>query len=52
MPNLHRSVDHVGIRDGHPFGVQGLASGSDAENLVAIRCPEPAFAGVSATANG
>jgi len=25
--------------------VQGLTSGSDADNLVAIRCPEPAFAG-------
>jgi len=45
MPNLHGSVDHIGIRDGHPFGVQGLASGSDADNLVAIRRAERAFAG-------
>jgi len=34
-----------GIGDRDPFGVQGLTSGSDADNLVAIRCPEPAFAG-------
>jgi len=44
MPNLHRPVDHIDIGDGHPFGVQGLASADDADNLIAIRCPEPAFA--------